>query len=78
MRKTAAAKGRPLLVGGAVFVLEVNPHRCTASVKGDSSTHAVTFDGDRWSCAAPRSVAAVTPWPWLGWSPCTPSASTRW
>jgi hypothetical protein len=50
---------RPLaLVGGAVSVLEVTQHRCTASVKGgDTTTHAVTFDGSRWAC----DCAAVGP-----------------
>jgi hypothetical protein len=44
------SEGARLLVGAAVSVLEVTQHRCTASVKGDTATHAVTFDGDRWSC----------------------------
>jgi hypothetical protein len=50
MRENGAAKARRLLVGGAVSILEVTQHRCTASVKGDTATHVVTFDGDRWAC----------------------------
>jgi hypothetical protein len=56
-RENAQSKAHRLLVGGAVSVLEVSPHRCTASVKGDTATHAVTFDGDRWAC----DCAAVGP-----------------
>ena len=57
MRDNARAKAGRLLVGGAVSILGVTQHRCTASVKGDTATHAVTFDGDRWTC----DCAAVGP-----------------
>jgi hypothetical protein len=57
MREDRFAKANRLLLGGAVSVLGVSQHRCTASVKGDTATHAVTFDGDRWSC----DCAAVGP-----------------
>jgi hypothetical protein len=57
MREDRHSKAARLLVGGAVSVLEVTQHRCTASVKGDTATHEVTFDGDRWSC----DCAAVGP-----------------
>jgi hypothetical protein len=50
MRENAQAKAGRLLVGGAVSVLEVTQHRCTATVKGDTASHAVTFDGRGWSC----------------------------
>jgi hypothetical protein len=56
-REGARTKAARLLVGGAVSILEVSQHRCTASVKGDTATHAVTFEGDRWSC----DCAAVGP-----------------
>jgi SWIM zinc finger len=49
-REGARTKAVRLLAGGAVSILEVTQHRCTASVKGDTATHAVTFDGNRWSC----------------------------
>ena len=57
MRENDRAKVGRLLVGGAVSVLEVTQHRCSASVKGDTATHALTFDGDHWSC----DCAAVGP-----------------
>jgi hypothetical protein len=56
-RENAKSKAVRLLAGGAVSVLEVTHHRCTASVKGDTAIHAVTFDGDRWAC----DCAAVGP-----------------
>jgi hypothetical protein len=49
-RENARTKAERLLVGGAVSVLEVTRYRCAARVKGDTATHAVTFDGDRWAC----------------------------
>ena len=52
-RENAQTKAARLLVGGAVSVLEVSPHRCLATVHGDTATHAVTYDGDRWSCDCP-------------------------
>jgi hypothetical protein len=55
--RTLGPKAARLLVGGAVSVFEVTQHRCTASVKGDTATHAVRFDSDRWSC----DCAAVGP-----------------
>jgi hypothetical protein len=57
MRENAQTKAARLLAGGAVSVMQVSQHRCTASVKGDTATHAVTFDGDRWDC----DCAAVGP-----------------
>jgi hypothetical protein len=57
MRENRHAKAARLLIGGAVSVHEVTQHRCTASVKGDTATHAVTFDGSRWAC----DCAAVGP-----------------
>jgi hypothetical protein len=57
LREDRHAKAARLLVGGAVSVLEVTRHRCLATVKGDTATHAVTFDGDRWTC----DCAAVGP-----------------
>jgi uncharacterized Zn finger protein len=57
VRENARAKACRLLVGGAVSILEVREHRCTAVVKGDTATHAVVFDGLRWEC----DCAAVGP-----------------
>lgn len=56
-REGARTKAVRLLAVGAVSILEVTQHRCTASVKGDTATHAVTFDGSRWAC----DCAAVGP-----------------
>jgi hypothetical protein len=57
MRENAHAKAARLLAGGAVSVREVSRHRCLAIVKGDTATHTVTFDGDRWTC----DCAAIGP-----------------